>query len=407
MMKIIKVLQNLSLVQIFLGASATLLLVISICLLAKVLRKEPEPEPSNFNTEMPEANQTDMASDKQTAYKIQDLGDKYESRQEIKEYAEDMKEEHEELKQATTTSSRSSYNSSAKEKVIASNDAMKNMNKAAVSFYDKPKSAASDTEKQKLQSELDELKSRLSQQQSTQSMSVEEQMAVVERSYQLAAKYMPGTQSQQVAAEQSPPKESYSSGKVAVNNIGTIEQSVVSSLSTSGSGSFNTAVGIDHSMVKNTIAACVHSDQTIIDAGAIRLRLLEPMLLGDKLIPKNAIIVGYSRVSGQRLAVSISSIEYQGFIMPVELVVIDSDGQQGIFIPNSMELDALKEVVSNLSTSTTTSVDLSEQDALSELVTDLGEGVIDGVSGYVGKKLKQQKVHLKAGYKLMLYQKKM
>ena len=41
-----------------------------------------------------------------------------------------------------------------------------------------------------------------------------------------------------------------------------------------------------------------------------------------------------------------------------------------------------------------------------ELLTDLGKGAIQGTSQYIAKKMRTIKVHLKAGYNLMLYQKK-
>ncbi len=172
------------------------------------------------------------------------------------------------------------------------------------------------------------------------------------------------------------------------------------------SGGFNTAVGGESHVERNTISACVHSDQTIINEGAVRLRLLEPMIAGETTIPANATITGYGKVSGERLNISITNIEYSGLIIPVELAVIDSDGQSGIFIPNSMELNAVKEVVANLSSNMGTTIDVTDQDAMSEILTDIGKGAIEGVSQYVTKKLQQEKLHLKAGYKLMLYQQK-
>ena len=95
---------------------------------------------------------------------------------------------------------------------------------------------------------------------------------------------------------------------------------------------------------KNTISACVNGNQTITDGQAVKLRLLEPMAVDDMIIPRNAVVVGAGRIQGERLGIAITSLEYEGTIIPVELMVYDSDGQEGIFIPNSMELNAVKEV---------------------------------------------------------------
>ncbi|MFR9554279.1 MAG: conjugative transposon protein TraM, partial [Rikenellaceae bacterium] len=93
-------------------------------------------------------------------------------------------------------------------------------------------------------------------------------------------------------------------------------------------------------------------------------------------------------------------------ILPVELMVIDSDGTEGIFIPNSMEANAIKEVAANLGSNMGTTINLNQQDAANQILTDLGKGAIQGASQYIGKKMREVKVHLKAGYRVMLYQEK-
>lgn len=154
---------------------------------------------------------------------------------------------------------------------------------------------------------------------------------------------------------------------------------------------------------KNTIAACVHADQTITEGQAVRLRLLERMEVAGTRIPRNTIVVGAARVQGERLGVAITSLEYMGTIIPVELAVFDSDGQEGIFIPNSMEVSAVKEIAANMGSSLGSSINIST-DAGAQLASDLGKGVIQGTSQYIAQKMRTVKVHLKAGYKVMLYQ---
>jgi putative uncharacterized protein (fragment) len=93
-------------------------------------------------------------------------------------------------------------------------------------------------------------------------------------------------------------------------------------------------------------------------------------------------------------------------IIPVELTVVDGDGQEGIFIPGSMEIDAIREIAANLGGNLGTTINLNQQSAGDQLLTDLGKGAIQGTSQYIAKKMRTIKVHLKAGYNLMLYQKK-
>ena len=168
---------------------------------------------------------------------------------------------------------------------------------------------------------------------------------------------------------------------------------------------FHTAIGTTPLTEKNTISACVHTRQTVTDGQTIRFRLLEPMQVSSKEIPRNTSVVGVANIQGERLNVLITSLEYLGTIIPVELAVYDTDGQAGIFIPGSMERSAAKEIAAGMGTSVGSSVNIST-DAGAQLAADLGKGLIQGTSQYFAKKMRTVKVHLKAGYKVLLYQSK-
>ena len=121
------------------------------------------------------------------------------------------------------------------------------------------------------------------------------------------------------------------------------------------------------------------------------------------LIPRNMVITGAARVQGERLGIELTSIEYGGTIIPVELSVFDSDGQEGIFIPGSMEIDAVREIAANMGGSLGSSINISTN-AGAQLASDLGRSIIQGTSQYISKKMRTVKVHLKAGYRVLLYQ---
>ena len=208
-------------------------------------------------------------------------------------------------------------------------------------------------------------------------------------------------------------------GKAQINNVGEVRERVVSGLEQPTDDStfiaeyskprnmgFHTAVGNTGQTERNTIKACVHDNQTIIDGQAVRLRLLEAMRAGTTVIPQNTLVTGIGKIGGERLGITITSLEYKGLIIPVELTVVDTDGQEGIFIPNSMEMSAIKEVAANLGGNLGTTINLNQQSAGDQLLTDLGKGAIQGASQYISKKMRTVKVHLKAGYRLMLYQNK-
>lgn len=252
-------------------------------------------------------------------------------------------------------------------------------------------------ERAELEARIAELEAQNAQ---TQQQRAPDEMALLERSYQLAAQYMGNGSS---AAQQAVTVDD-GNEKRDVKPVTQVNRNVVSSLSASAeSRTFSTAVGSKRQNFKNTIAACVAADQTVTDGQSVKLRTLEPMWIGNSYLPKNSTVVGTARLQGERLEIKIESIEAAHCIMDVDLLVYDSDGQVGINIPNSMESDALHEIGANMGSTVGSSINIST-DAGAQLASDVGKGLINGVSQYLNKKLRTVKVHLKAGYKIMLKQ---
>lgn len=247
-----------------------------------------------------------------------------------------------------------------------------------------------------LQAKIDELEEQnaLARQQSQPT-----EKELMEESYRLAAQYLGTGGGQQAVIVDEPEKER------KVMPVNQVNRNVVSSLSVSkdNARSFSTAVGTRRQNFKNTISACVAADQSITDGQSVRLRTLEPMWIGNSLLPKNTTVVGAARLQGERLEIKIETIEALGCIMEVDLSVYDSDGQEGINIPNSMESDALHEIGANMGSTMGSSINLTTN-AGAQLASDVGKGLINGVSQYLNKKLRTVKVHLKSGYKIMLRQ---
>ena len=72
-----------------------------------------------------------------------------------------------------------------------------------------------------------------------------------------------------------------------------------------------------HRWQGNTIRACVHGDQTVVSGQNVRLRLLEAMRVGRLVLPRNTLLTGEGRIQGERLAVDILQVEYDGTVIPV------------------------------------------------------------------------------------------
>ena len=140
-------------------------------------------------------------------------------------------------------------------------------------FLKKNKTPGKDPEKEELAKKIEELEARLYERENTQN-TAEEQLALLEKSYELAAKYMNGGQEQ--AVKQVTPTAPIQ-GKVQALPVKAITETTVSGLQTPMSDAefiaaysqprnfgFNTAVGTGASMGKNTILACIHEDQSVI-----------------------------------------------------------------------------------------------------------------------------------------------
>ena len=248
-----------------------------------------------------------------------------------------------------------------------------------------------------LQARIDELEAQNAMAQQTQQP---DQMEMLERSYQLAAQYMGNGNG---GNYQAPQQQDNEKGKRNVQPVAQVSRNVVSSLGSSSNRSFNTSVGTKSVTAKNTISAVVAGNQSVIDGESVKLRTTEPMWIGNRLIPRNTTITGSGRVQGERLEIEITSIECEGSIYDVELQVFDSDGQEGINIPQSMESDALHEIGANMGSTMSSSINISTNTG-AQIASDVGRGLINGVSQYLTKKMRTVKVHLKAGYRVMLHQ---
>lgn len=399
--------------------------------------KEEEKQVKGFNTEVPDPMAAELIGDKKKAYEKEIMEQKEQERSQAMQSLSSMFGEMtggQDSQRAGEASAWESEPSDGSEEYTsrhsapqagfhASASAYQDINRTLGSFYEMPRE---DPEKEELRARLEELENRMSSEQQSPTIIVNDQMALLEKSYQLAAKYMPSG-----GGQQSPSKALVSDGETASDReavaatrngkarafpVAPVSGQVVSALVQPTSDStfrseyvkernymFHTAIGTTPLTEKNTISACVHTRQTVTDGQTIRFRLLEPMLVSGREIPRNALVVGTAKVQGERLAVAISSLEYRGNIIPVELSVYDTDGQAGIFIPGSMERSAAKEIAANMGTSVGSSVNIST-DAGAQLASDLGKGLIQGTSQYFAKKMRTVKVHLKAGYKVLLYQ---
>lgn len=350
-------------------------------LLYSGLNKSDERVGDAFNTEIPEG-ENDGMKDKMSEYEAAEAAKEKEARQQTVSVLDTLT--------AATPQDSDMRQPSA---VETSAQAYQEVQASLDDFFVPENNEAAQVAE--LQARIDELEAQNAMAQQQQQP---DQMEMLERSYQLAAQYMGNGGNYPAPAPADDEK-----GKRDVQPVTQVSRNVVSSLSASSSRSFNTSVGSSGIVNKNTIAAVVANNQSVTDGESVKLRTTEPMWVGSRLIPRNTVIVGSARVQSERLEIEISSIECDGSIYDVELQVYDSDGQEGINIPNSMESDALHEIGANMGSTMGSSINISTNTG-AQIASDVGRGLINGVSQYLNKKLRTVKVHLKAGYRVMLHQ---
>lgn len=384
---------------------------------------QAEQQKVGFNAELPDPRGAGIEADKIAAYELEDMRVKQEQKMRTLEdftamTTDDEEEEVVEIPEEPryTGGGGSSYRSgsSRSNSFSTSTSAYNDINATLGSFYEQPRE---DPEKEALKAELEELKQSMAQQQNSQP-TYADQVALLEKSYELAAKYMPGNAASTSEGVAEEVESTTRSGKAKAQPVGHVTTHVVSALAQpvsdsvmiarmaqSVGGGFHTAVGeAPKQTARNTIKACVHGDQTITSGQSVRLRLLEAMCVGKYVLPRNTLITGEGSIKGERLYIEILQVEHNGTIIPVELTVHDNDGQAGIFIPGSMEASAAKEMAANLGQNLGTSISITNQSTGDQLLSEVGRGAIQGVSQYISKKMREEKVHLKSGYTLMLYQ---
>ncbi len=387
--------------------------------------REKAKQGQGFNTDMPLPEDSKIIGDKAKAYEQLQLENRQKERRGMVGdlsafWNEDNRDESDTVSDDyRLTQTEPSENERADKQqagIRTSAAAYERLNTSLGTFYEPPKK---DREKEELRERIDELEAMLMAQESKPS-SMEEQVALLEKSYELAARYQNGKGN---AGQTAQPEGTETSAKadersMKAEPISGVRPAVVSALPQPMTDSafiadyagernygFHTAIGTAEASEKNTIAACVQGDQTITDGQTVKLRLLEPMRVSGRVIPRNTLLVGAARLQGERLGIGITSLEHGGSIIPVELEVYDSDGQAGIFIPGSMEIDAAKEIGANMGSSLGSSINIST-DAGAQLASDLGRGAIQGISQYISKRMRTVKVHLKSGYRVLLYQEK-
>ena len=253
--------------------------------------KEEEQGQSGFNTDVPAPADNALVGDKQAAYEQDLFNRKQEQRKEqMQDLAsmfgsEESGEQSDDLYSEPEEEAKSNYyggggSSRPKETIYASANAYRDMNRTLGNFYEIPKE---DPEKEEMRKELEELR-EMAYNRQTEKETADEQLALLEKSYQLAAKYMPQNQGNRSPdsdrcnrnrkqtdrnVQERQGADEYRRGSPGTGRVGagTADErfGIHCRIFPRENIGFHTAVGTMGQTRKNTIRACIHANQTITD----------------------------------------------------------------------------------------------------------------------------------------------
>lgn len=360
-----------------------------------------------LNDSVPQASGSLLQADKQKAYEQEMLDQK-----------------HQQKNNALTALSDYWNEDSDKQKEAVPDQAAEPNNPALNSYRSAQSTLGSfyqedNGETKQLRKQLEELKQELAQKDIPVPATVDDQLALMEKSYQMAAKYLPSGSNPTEPAGKNTSVPTAESKKENFAAFVPVKKGRVSALYRSLSDStfladcgknindgFYTAGASEKAeQPKNSVKACVHQTQTLIGEAGVSLRLLEPARISGRNVSTGTTVTANAKIQSGRLQLKVTSIELEGSIIPVDITIHDLEGQQGLSIPYSAEMNTLTEMAGNMSQQSGTSLMLT-QSAGQQMAADLSRGVVQGISGYFSKKVRTPKVTLKAGHQVFLVSKK-
>lgn len=367
-----------------------------------------EPLQDGFNVEVPMPEEKGMPSDKRAAYELQAFErrqkEKMNTLQDLAVAESDGNDGADEdvfQTQEPTEAGQSSIRTSA--------DAYRDINRQIGSFYTQPE-PEDDQKTLELEWRIQELE-RQAEEGRRAKEAADEQLRLMEKSYEMASRYLPQNDVKSVPT-------TAGTDKPKAVPVTQVSEQVVSRLAQPMSDAefmerysrphnmgFHTVTDQAHTAGRNSIRACIYRTVTVSDGKEAEIRLLEPVEVGDTYIPANTVLTATARINGERMDLSVTSVAYKGTVMPVELEVYDTGGMKGISVPGSQELTALKEMAANMGSTMGSSISIST-DAGAQLASDLGRGVIQGMSQYLSTKFRTVRVTLKAGHEVLLVARK-
>ena len=412
--------EQLKKILIFTGLG--LLFALSMWFIFKPSGKDKTAAEQGLNDSIPQATTEQLTGNKLKAY---ELGDKMQQEEQAREglgrlsdyFAENTEPSDAERTQAAATTA----------KIENSMQRYEENTRLLNSFYAPD---PHEQEREALRQEIDNLKKELSEQSYKEEDEERKQLALMEKSYQMAAKYLPtattsGTPPNVFTPAQERPTTEDKSGTASLASsapsmevlaerkqvVSSLEQPMTDNEFIQEYGTkprnlgFHSPTTATTATTRNTLKVVVDRTTVLKEGDYVALRLMETARIKDLRIPRQSKLIAQAKIEGNRMHLLIKSIEVDGHIAPVKFSAYDTDGQEGIYIPGSENVSALKEMGANIGGSMGTSFTFASS-AKDQIISEAARGVMQGASQLLQKKLRTIKVTLKGGYRLFLVQTK-
>jgi len=146
------------------------------------------------------------------------------------------------------------------------------------------------------------------------------------------------------------------------------------------------------------LQAMIEESMTGYSGSRVSIRLLNELMVGNLILKKGTLI--YALITGfgaQRVHLSVSSILYQGKILPVKLEVFDLDGMKGLYIPSSL----YREFSRDLASSSVSGVTFDSPGDQNQQLMSLMGRMFQSTTGAISKIVRSNKVKIR--YPSMIY----
>lgn len=149
----------------------------------------------------------------------------------------------------------------------------------------------------------------------------------------------------------------------------------------------------------NTLSCVVHGEQELMNGSTVKLRLLDEYTTADGTdLQRGTTMWGVCSLSKDRMFVTIQSVLKGKDLIPVNFIVYDIDGLQGINLPNNVKAEIAKRAKAQALQNAATDEVIGNDGILEKSAN----AVVNTTKNILSRKQEEIKITVKSNYKLVL-----